>query len=526
MDVDGPSPLPVRGEEEDEDHTMELETDLHSLLHGSFVHAATAGGAGCGSLDLSTGTGTSSGTGSGNPLGGRDSSRSSRQSGASSVPSLGTMTGLPAATAATAATATATAVLRPHAPLDLSIASADPTVTVQLEGGLKDLMDLCADDEAAEAGAAPVLSPWQGEMSMISQGGAEDGDAARRAAEGDLGPLLATAASPQERALEARQAALDQSTCSTRSARSLGSRASSHGSVLLQQKPQAVAVAAGSGTGAVAAAAAKIRTSDVHYLTLVDGAAGDRDLSLDGPGLTALGLRAKTAPRPARHSVAAPGAGAEATSMMQRLRALNAGARLNALDQCSASLATGGKGVASMGKHRHSVAMSTRGGRPIDHRARPSLAPAASVAWHVAAAPATDAAAATMPAPARLPGPVTAPSAVAAAAVAEPTALAPALEPASEAVAVTAEAARPAAELLDLFACVSLDEPFYQVRNTPHRALTLTCPSPVRALLPGARRLHSGGRHGRRAVVRRALAGGAPLSSLYLAHIVPYLASI
>ena len=116
----------------------------------------------------------------------------------------------------------------------------------------------------------------------------------------------------------------------------------------------------------LAAAAAKIRTSDVHYLTLVDGAAGDRDLSTD-TGASILGLRGKgKAPPAGRHSVAAPGAHAEASSMMQRLRALNAGARLNALDQCSTPLATGGKGsVAARGSmHRHSISVAARLTRP------------------------------------------------------------------------------------------------------------------------------------------------------------------
>ena len=58
---------------------------------------------------------------------------------------------------------------------------------------------------------------------------------------------------------------------------------------------------------------------------------------------------------------------------MQRLRALNAGARLNTLEQCSTPLATQGKGYVSIGMKRHS--MSARLTRSQDKRARPSLAP-------------------------------------------------------------------------------------------------------------------------------------------------------
>ena len=65
----------------------------------------------------------------------------------------------------------------------------------------------------------------------------------------------------------------------------------------------------------------------------------------------------------------------EATGMMQRLRALNAGARLNTLEQCSTPLATQGKGYVSIGMKRHS--MSARLNRSQDKRARPSLAPGA-----------------------------------------------------------------------------------------------------------------------------------------------------
>ena len=147
-----------------------------------------------------------------------------------------------------------------------------------------------------------------------------------------------------------------------------------------------------------ASAAAKIRTSDVHYLTLLPSAVDaqgqglDSSMNLDRSLVADLSTTSRGGGGGGgrvlrtRHSVAGGhganqtgsstsggGANEAASGMMQRLRALNAGARLNTLEQCSTPLATQGKGYVSIGMKRHS--MSARLNRSQDKRARPSLAP-------------------------------------------------------------------------------------------------------------------------------------------------------
>ena len=250
---------------EEEEHTVDLETDLHSLLHCSLAHSQACDLSGCGS-----GSGSGSSGTSGNPL--ADTSRSSRGSifSSSSVPSLGTMTGQGldqsldlgldltegAATSAPAGRAGSVGAGRgggvatpalPYSPMS-SVKSGESvvsfrrdshgrgpiaagthsthstrstagagaggnqslmsepevTMTVQLEGGLMAMVDeLCPDDAHAKAPvapAAPALSPWLADVSMISQ---QDDDHTQRL-EGNLGDLMARVATPLQKVGEGR----------------------------------------------------------------------------------------------------------------------------------------------------------------------------------------------------------------------------------------------------------------------------------------------------------------------------------
>jgi hypothetical protein len=263
-------------------------------------------------------------------------------------------------------------------------------LTVELEVGLQDLMNVIGSPApvgkkmkgkktkerkplrtatpslkyAAVEVTSEVTSPWVGDMSAIS---AVDDDRTERL-EGNLGDLMSGVASPSQ--CDERESSMwaqeqEQANCpgsheilepdqsinlSTASTKSVGSADLRHSMndeddvVTLQQV---------------------VRSSDIDYLNLVSGPTGESFNFADVSVLSNLDRSMDTSAAHNRLS------SVEGMNMMRRLSALNAGARLNSLEQCGTPLAA--KGTMSIGMKRHSLSVTRHMAQSSSKRSRASV---------------------------------------------------------------------------------------------------------------------------------------------------------
>jgi hypothetical protein len=404
-----------------DDQTEELEVDLHSLIHSNRMDCPMS------DVDESRDQDQDL-SGSSVLMKGVDVSQSSDTS---SVPSLGPLLGLyPSQGSGAYSTVGAgsrggensnyspvadglTDTLAPSAEspvkqADVSTASWDDNtsqicaaantsvdgegLTVELEVGLQDLMDVMGSPApvgkkmkgkktkkrkplrtatpslkyAAVEVTSEVTSPWVGDMSVIS---AVDDDRTERL-EGNLGDLMSGVASPSQ--CDERDSSLwpqdqeqEQANCpgsqemmepdrsinlSTASTKSVGSADLRQS---MNEEDDVVTLQQG------------LRSSDIDYLNLVSGPAGESFNFADVSVLSTLDRSMDTSTAHNRLS------SVEGMNMMRRLSALNAGARLNSLEQCGTPLAA--KGSMSIGMKRHSLSVTRHMAQSSSKRSRASV---------------------------------------------------------------------------------------------------------------------------------------------------------
>ena len=398
-----------------DDRTEELEVDLHSLIHSNRMDCPVSDVDDSRDLDQDQDQ-----SGSSVLLKGADISQSSDTS---SVPSLGPLLGLyPSEGSGAYSKVTNGSRARegsdyspigdrqtdPLAPsaessakqVDVSTASWEDNtsqtytaantsvdgegLTVELEVGLQDLMDVMGSPAPAgkkmkgkktkkrkplrtatpslKYAAVEVSSPWIGDMSVIS---AVDDDHTERL-EGNLGDLMSGVASPSQcderdtsmwaqeekncnesQKLMEPDRSMNISTASTKSVGSADLRQS------MKDEDDVVTLQQG------------VRSSDIDYLNLVSGPTGESFNFADVSMFSTLDRSMDTSTAHNRLS------SVEGISMMRRLSALNAGARLNSLEQCGTPLAA--KGSMSIGMKRHSLSVTRHMAQSSSKRSRASV---------------------------------------------------------------------------------------------------------------------------------------------------------
>ena len=227
--------------------------------------------------------------------------------------------------------------------------------------------------------AAAMASPWVGDMSVIDS--IDDDHTARL--EENLGDIMSGSTSSAEDTMSSPPALCEESThvdapeaesvpelmevqemevecsinISTASTKSFDSAhldsSISSEVVVIQQTNKFIGDAPAS------------RTSDIGYLNLVQGAdayCSFADVSICSAADRSMNTSVVRANRLST---------TEGKAMMQRLAALNAGARLNSLDQCGTPLAA--KGTMSIGMKRHSLSVNHRLAKSSTKRPRASV---------------------------------------------------------------------------------------------------------------------------------------------------------